>query len=971
MIRKNRRNFFVQIILPTILAFLLFTVSIFSIIIPTFRQNILDRKREMIREITNTAWSILDEFHRMEQDGQLTRVEAQQQARAIIQYLRYGEEQKDYFWVTDMQPVMIVHPYRPELNNSDLSDYQDPEGKRLFVEFVNKARASGEGYVDYMWQWKDDPSRIVPKLSFVKAFAPWGWIIGTGIYIEDVKAEIGNLTRNLISVSFIILVVLAIILFYVGRQSLNIERERHKAISSLRQSEAKYRELVEASTEGLVMLLDGEYVYANKTLLAMLGYHDQSWSEFQLDDILCEKSRCVADKVCYFAKLKNEGYHKSQLETRLRTRDGEVIDVILYTSEIILEGKKGYTIIVKDLSRRDQMEGEPGQGKNRFQTLIDQIDIGVFRTGLGYDARVLQANAAAIRMLGFMDNQEMSNTGIVRLFHHRPDARTFLKKLTDEGVVENMVVQVRKKSGDIAVVSISAVLVRDDSGEPLWCDGILQDITGQIRLEEERENLIIELQTSLRFLNEPVEHFAMSIVACNMNWPIFRVAKVMTRKKYSAALLMSDDNEYIGIISDRDLRERVVAESYDVNRPAREVMSSPIVSIPSTALVYHTLMFMHEKGIRHLAVKDREGNIIGTISSEELLQVHRQSSTFLLREIEMAESVDDLIAVQAKVPRLVKALIDSGARARNITQTITTIFDAVLDKLIEFAVADMGAPPARYAFLALGSIGRKEQTLISDQDNAILYEDVAPERAAQTRDYFLQLAKRVCDGLNACGYVYCKGEAMAMNPRWCQPLSQWQEYFHTWITQSNPQDLIDLSIFFDFRCVHGDGRLAGQLREYLFKTAEGQSGFMQHLMKNSLQHRLPLGLLGRIVVESKGDHPETFDVKNATLFLIDYARIYAIRDKIHETNTLERLQGILQKGIINKTTYDELLQAYHFLMQLRFKHHSAQMARNEPANNFINPGTLTQIERNTLKHTFAQISSIQKKLNYDFSGEAI
>lgn len=971
MMKKSKRKFFLHIILPTILAVLLFTISIFTIIIPTFEQNILDRKREMIREITNSAWSILDEFHRMEQDGLLTREDAQEQAKIIIEYLRYGAERKDYFWLTDMQPVMIIHPYRPELNNTDLSDYSDPAGKRLFVEFVKVVRADGQGYVDYMWQWKDDPTRIVPKLSFVKGFEPWGWIIGTGIYIEDVKEEIDNLTRHLMSISLAILLVLALILFYVSQQSLSIDRERQKAESGLRESEAKYRVLVEAATEGLVMLLDGEFVYANKTLLNMLGYHDQTYTELDLEEILCSRSDDPADGACYFRNLKNEGIRRSQFETQLQTRDGHILNVILFTSEIALEDKQGFTIIVKDVSFHKQIEEELGQSRAEFQTLIDNIDIGLLRAAIGRNYRIIEANQSATRILGFPGKEELVDTNLLDLFHLRADEKAFLKKLTDSGVIESQVVQIKRKDGNIAIISISAVLVKDENGEPLYCDGVIDDITERIKQDEERENLIVELQTSLRFLNEPIAHFVKNLVTCNMGWPIYKVAKLMTRRQYSAVLITTEAGEYTGIVTDRDLRIRVVAENYDGHKPVYEIMSSPIISIRSNALVFHALLFMHQKNVRHLAVRNSEENIIGIISSEELLNVHRHSSTYLLHEIETAELVEDLILSHQRLPRLVKASVDSGAKPVNTTRIITSIFDAILNRLMEFALQKMGEPPAEFAFLALGSGGRRELNLISDQDNALVYADVPSGQAEQVQEYFLKLSQMVCGWLADCGYILCKGEAMAMNPRWCQPLSQWQDYFHTWITQSSPQDLIDLSIFFDFRCVYGNQELTDQLRQYLFKTAAGQAGFMQHLTRNSLQHKPPVGLLGRIVVESGGEHPETFDIKNATLFLIDYARIYAIREKIAETNTLERLSAILSKGVINKTTYDELVQAYNFLMQLRFKHHSTKITNNETADNFINPNSLTQIERNTLRHTFSQITSIQKKLSYDFSGEAI
>ena len=176
----------------------------------------MNGKREMIKELTNSAWSILSKYENDEQSGLLTRDEAQVTSVARIQYLRYGEENKDYFWITDLHPRMVMHPYRPELNGQYLTDFSDAHGKKMFVEFVRTVETEDHGYVDYMWQWKDDSLHIVPKLSYVRLFEPWDWVIGTGIYIEDVKKEI--------------------------------------------------KALVEAATDGLIMLIDGRISFSNSLI---------------------------------------------------------------------------------------------------------------------------------------------------------------------------------------------------------------------------------------------------------------------------------------------------------------------------------------------------------------------------------------------------------------------------------------------------------------------------------------------------------------------------------------------------------------------------------------------------------------------------------------------------------------------------------------------------------------------------------
>ncbi len=968
---SSKKEFFVKIILPTLLAFLLFTISIFSVIIPSFERNMLQKKREVIKELTNSAWSILEEFDQKVKEGIYTKEEAQEEAKSIVEYLRYGNERKDYFWITDMHPNMVVHPYRPELNNTDLSDYRDSSGKKLFVEFVKVVKSQDEGFVQYMWQWKDDSTKIVSKLSYVKGFRPWGWIIGTGIYIEDVNQEIASLTENLIYLSISILVLLGLILGFISQQSLRIERKRLEAEVGLRESEAKYRTLVEASTEGLVMLLNGEYVYVNKALLKMLGYHDQYPDEIGIEKILIGNEPMQNSGGEFFKELKKGKVPSKQFESYLLDKNGNKLETLFYISEISLGDKTGYSVIVKDITVNKKKENELDQKEEKYQTLINNINLGLFRISLGKNGKFIEANTSILNILGFSDKRELFETSLFDLFHNKQDQKVLYRQLLKEGSVRNSAIKVRRKDGETVAISFSALLIKDENNKPVYCDGIIEDISEKIKIDEEREKLILELQTSLHFLNEPVINFLKKAVECSMDESIAEVAKRLTKYKYSAALIVRNTGGHVGVITDHDLRERVIGENYNINRPIFEVMSSPIISIPSNSLVFQALNFMDERSVRHLAVRDTSGDILGIISSEELLKVHMHSSSYLQREIENSQSVEELVEGRDKLPRLLKTLIYSGVKIQYITQIVTSIFDSTVEKLMSFAIHELGEPPAKFSFVTLGSGGRKELTLISDQDNAIIYEDVPEEKKRQTEKYFNELAEKVCVWLNDCGYVFCKGDAMAKNPKWSQPISQWKNYFHTWITTSDQQDLIDVSIFFDFRSVYGDKELASELRDYIFEASSGQAGFYQHLVKNCLLHKPPIGLLGNIVVESKGEHSETFDIKAATMPIIDFARIYSLKHKVKSTNTIERLNKLLDKGFINKTAFDELIHAYNFLMQLRFKHHAAKIESGDEIDNFINPKEFSQIEQTTLKNAFTQILSIQKKLNYDFSGEAL
>ncbi|MBM3436527.1 MAG: PAS domain-containing protein, partial [Bacteroidetes bacterium] len=387
------KRFYLKILLPTILTILLFILTIFLIIIPRFQENILNGKQEMIEELTNVACSILSEFEADERNGLLTREEAQKFAISRIQFLRYGDENKDYFWITDTFPNMIMHPFRIDLNGKDLSNFKDPHGKELFVEFVKTVKKSDQGYVDYMWQWKDDSLHIVPKLSFVKIFKPWNWVIGTGVYIEDVKKEISALTKKMLWISIGIIILTALLLFYIIKQSLNTERRRIEAENELQESKEKYKTLVEAATEGLLMVIDRKISFVNSVLSKMLGYQPGDLINCSLDEIISENNN--KDIINIF--LRNSVISEGQFELNLKKKISGFIEVLVTTTTAKFFDNTVNIFIVKDIS----IDRNQTFTNLDFQKLINTLNLGFFKVRIDSKVKIIYANETAIRILGF------------------------------------------------------------------------------------------------------------------------------------------------------------------------------------------------------------------------------------------------------------------------------------------------------------------------------------------------------------------------------------------------------------------------------------------------------------------------------------------------------------------------------------------------------------------------------------------
>ena len=269
-IRSVWRATVVRTVLPGLLTIILFVGAIFSLALPTLKNNMMNSKREMAHELTTTAWALMNTYAARVPE-ELSLEEAQRQAIAQLRELRYGPEGKDYFWVNDMHPTMIMHPYRTELEGTDITHFQDVEGKELFSEMVRVVKADGEGFVDYMWWWKDS-DRIVPKISFVKGFEPWGWIVGTGIYIDDVQSEIDSFRQRLTVASLLILTVMVFLMFFMVWQARLVETRRVRVETSLLASERKFRGIFNGTFQ-FIALLDphGVLLEINDTALKLIG----------------------------------------------------------------------------------------------------------------------------------------------------------------------------------------------------------------------------------------------------------------------------------------------------------------------------------------------------------------------------------------------------------------------------------------------------------------------------------------------------------------------------------------------------------------------------------------------------------------------------------------------------------------------------------------------------------------------------
>ncbi|MBC6989408.1 MULTISPECIES: DUF294 nucleotidyltransferase-like domain-containing protein [Hymenobacter] len=457
------------------------------------------------------------------------------------------------------------------------------------------------------------------------------------------------------------------------------------------------------------------------------------------------------------------------------------------------------------------------------------------------------------------------------------------------------------------------------------------------------------------------------IVASPHQTPIHAVARRMAEARNSCSFVTNDEGHIIGYVTDITLRDNVVARQVDVTRPIGEVLDNPIVSISTDAYVYEAILLMFQTKTRYLLIK-RNDEYVGMISRTQLLSDQAHSPFMFIQSVRLAQSVRELKSRWEKVPEMVYQLLSRGVKSEIVNQVITTVADTIAQKVIEGVIAELGAPPAKFVFMVLGSEGRKEQTLLTDQDNAIIYEDKANEQRELVRDYFLRFAESVSDRLNSIGFSFCEGGFMAKNTKWTHSLSHWKRNYVSWMHESTPETAQTFSAFFDCRYLYGEQAIMDELKEFLNEESQKPlERFFYHMANNALQYEPPLTFFNNIRTFAKGNQ-QVFNLKKAMTPIVDLVRVYALKYQVFATNTGERLAALREQDVFTDKEYQELLQSYYYLMGMRLKKQAIQIIddKSEP-DNYIDPKKLTKVERVTIKEIFKVIADFQLRIKVSFT----
>jgi CBS domain-containing protein len=463
----------------------------------------------------------------------------------------------------------------------------------------------------------------------------------------------------------------------------------------------------------------------------------------------------------------------------------------------------------------------------------------------------------------------------------------------------------------------------------------------------------------LLFTEHVQQHARRPLVTCPETTSIQEAARLMSAQNIGSVVITGSQGEVVGIITDRDLRERVIAAGREAKAPVREIMSCPVQTIAGSEPLYEAIQVMITRRLHHLVVTE-EDQPIGMITSHDLVLRQGHSALVLSREIERQHDLPGLAQLHKRAQQSLLALLPQGLQAGQLTRQMADLNDHLATRTLQLVEAELEPAPLPYCWLVLGSEGRREQTFKTDQDNALIYANPPPEQAETYRTYFLELGRRGVQDLLEIGYPPCPGHFTADNPLWVQSLSGWQDHFREWVGQRDLADIAEALLFFDLRGLYGEMALAGQLQTFVEELLIQNPRFLSRLNRLSTRQPPPLGFLGQLVLEHDGQHKNELDLKRRGLVpLVDLVRFLAIQHQLRETNTLSRLDLLKQGGALPADMAGELAQGFQFLLTLRLRLEGEKIQAGEPVSYYLKPEALSVLDRQLLKETFKIIKQTQ------------
>ena len=462
-------------------------------------------------------------------------------------------------------------------------------------------------------------------------------------------------------------------------------------------------------------------------------------------------------------------------------------------------------------------------------------------------------------------------------------------------------------------------------------------------------------------LDTPLSRYALrNPVVCSPDTPVQKAVLRMHEANVGSIIITDDHRHPVGIFTLRDLRA-LIAGNAALDAPIQTVMTQRPLCLSPDDTTFDAALVMAAHHFAHVCLINPERELVGVVSERDLFALQKVSLVHLTRTIATAPELHTLVALREDIQQLVDSMLARGAAARQILRVITSLNDCTVKRVIELNLARHD-PGVAFTWLSFGSEARQEQTLYTDQDNAILFAVPEGMTPAAMREKLLPFAKRVNEDLAACGFTLCKGNIMASNPELCLSLGEWEDWYRHFTEAWTPQNLVHSAIFLDARAIFGDVAMADELFAHVRTRISGHSLFLRMMAEMSLERRPPLNFFQGFVY-AKGGDKNTIDLKLQGLTpFVDAARVLAYSKDIAATNTFDRLEALQAAGVLTAPDVNAWIEAYSLLHLLRMRHHQERRAANEPLDNRLKPETLNPLDARILRESFRQAQRLQQVL---------
>lgn len=467
-------------------------------------------------------------------------------------------------------------------------------------------------------------------------------------------------------------------------------------------------------------------------------------------------------------------------------------------------------------------------------------------------------------------------------------------------------------------------------------------------------------------LDTPLDRYALrNPIVCSPDSPVRKAVARMHENNVGSVIVTNDARQPVGIFTLHDLRTMIAEETASLDASISQVMTPNPFSLPADKDAFSAAMLMAEHHIAHVCLTDHDGRLVGIVSQRDLFSLQRVDLVRLARTIATSGHLRTLVSLRSEVTRLVDTMLAHGADSGQIVKIITTLNDVTVRRVLELNMAknDPGIP---FTWLTFGSEGRQEQTLLTDQDNGILFEPPAGMSEDDVRTKLLPFAETVNNELAECGFTLCKGNIMASNPKLCLSSREWDDWFIRFIEASTPQNLVYSSIFLDMRAVYGPSGPLEQLQQQIVGRIQKNALFQKMLAANAVERRPPLTLFRGFRYAPDGEK-HTLDLKRQGLApFVESARVFALANGITESNTVERMEQLARKGVFDRKDANAWKEAYGLIQAIRMRAHQEQARQDQPLHNYVNPDDLNPLDRRILRESFRQAQRLQHKLEITY-----